>query len=162
MDNVLQLYAGKLKNKGVKIVRNYKSLDNIIGIEGEMRQVISNLLANAIDASEHGSQITVTVSATRNGDDREWATWEIADHGPGIPQEHLTKIFEPFFTTKRDIGTGLGLWVSKDLIAKQGGTIDLRTSTQPGTSGTRVSVRVPLRTSSAAAKTRSESPGTAA
>jgi signal transduction histidine kinase len=131
-------------------------------LASKAKYVISNLLANAIDASERGSQITVTVSATRNGDDREWATWEIADHGPGIPQEHLAKIFEPFFTTKRDIGTGLGLWVSKDLIAKQGGTIDLRTSTQPGKSGTRVSVRVPLRSSSSAAKIPVDSPGTAA
>ena len=144
MDNVLQLYAGRLKNKGITVVRNYRTSGNVHGMEGEIRQVISNLLANAIDASEHGSQITVTVAPTRNGDGREWATWEISDTGSGIAEEHLNKVFEPFFTTKRDIGTGLGLWVSKDLIAKQGGTIDLRTSTQPGNSGTRVSVRLPL------------------
>jgi PAS domain S-box-containing protein len=150
MDNVLQLYAGKLKTKGIIVDRDYKALDNIQGIEGELRQVLSNLLANAIDASDRGSQITLTVAARRNGDGREWATWEISDTGPGIPQEHLTKIFEPFFTTKRDIGTGLGLWVSKDLIAKQGGTIDIRTSTDPGTSGTRVRVLVPLHHSASA------------
>ncbi len=164
MDNVLQLYAGKLKNRAITIVRDYQAVDDIQALEGELRQVLSNLLANAIDASEHGSQIavTVTATATRNSDHHEWATWEIADTGPGIPQEHLAKIFEPFFTTKRDIGTGLGLWVSKDLIAKQGGAIDILTSTEPGRSGTRVRVRVPLHVSTLAGKPQVESPSTAA
>ena len=53
-------------------------------------------------------------------------------------------LFEPFFTTKpKDVGTGLGLWVSRDLIAKQGGKIEIRSSTGPGTTGTCVSVKVP-------------------
>ncbi|MGC2109931.1 MAG: PAS domain-containing protein [Candidatus Korobacteraceae bacterium] len=153
MDNVLQLYSAKLVSKGVSIARNYKGVGAVEAIEGEIRQVISNLLANAIDASERGSQITVTVAAAGNGDNREWATWEIADTGPGIPQEQLDKIFEPFFTTKRGIGTGLGLWVSKDLIAKQGGAIEIRTSTQPGTSGTSACVRLPLPAKSEASAT---------
>jgi signal transduction histidine kinase len=66
-----------------------------------------------------------------------------ADSGPGIPPENQAKIFEPFFTTKKDVGTGLGLWVVKDLLEKQGGTISVASPNGGGNRGTRFSIFLP-------------------
>jgi signal transduction histidine kinase len=67
---------------------------------------------------------------------------EIEDHGPGIPATNRSQLFQPFFTTKADVGTGLGLWVTKNLIEKNNGSIDLETNTKPGVSGARFIVHL--------------------
>jgi signal transduction histidine kinase len=67
----------------------------------------------------------------------------IADSGSGISEEHRKKLFEPFYTTKQDVGTGLGLWVSQEIVKKHGGSITFRSSVRPGHSGTVFSVFIP-------------------
>ncbi len=108
-------------------------------IPGELRQVIANLVSNAVDACEPGGHIQVSVK--RNG---ETATIAITDTGSGIDDAHLPHLFEPFFTTKTDVGTGLGLWVTKGIVEKQDGTIGVVTSTDAATHGTTFTVTLPL------------------
>ena len=74
---------------------------------------------------------------------RHGARLTVCDNGPGISTETRKKLFEPFFTTKRDVGTGLGLWVSSNIVRKHEGTIKVRSSTEPGESWTVFSVFFP-------------------
>ena len=108
---------------------------------GELRQVISNLITNAIDASGHGGKIIVRVREVSN--DEAGVRIEVEDCGSGIQLHDQQRIFEPFFTTKTDVGTGLGLWVSRQIMEKHGGKIEFRTSTDEGRSGTCFSVFLP-------------------
>jgi signal transduction histidine kinase len=94
------------------------------GVAGELRQAISNLVANAIDAVESGGGIAVSVhplASDKNG----FVEVIVADEGPGIAAEHIGHLFEPFFTTKKDVGTGLGLWAAKNIVERHGGTISV-------------------------------------
>ncbi len=107
-------------------------------VPGEIRQVVANLIANAIDASSAGGEIRVTVK--RQGDE---VMVRVADQGTGILEENLGHLFEPFFTTKKDLGTGLGLWVSRGLIDKHNGTLTLETKTGEQDHGTTFTILLP-------------------
>ena len=144
IDSILLVLSSKLKNKALTVGKNFDSSIMVVGVEGEYRQVISNLLANAIDASPDGSEIRIDIETSISTEGNRQMVWRVKDSGAGIAPEHLSKIFEPFFTTKRDVGTGLGLWVSKELVTKHGGKIELTTSTEPGCGGTCVSVLLPV------------------
>jgi len=97
---------------------------------------VSNVVRNALDASPRGEAVTVTVSG---GDG--WATVEVIDRGPGIPQELRDRVFEPFFTTRSEGGgTGLGLAITRDMIARQGGEVRLEPAPH---GGTRAVIRLP-------------------
>jgi signal transduction histidine kinase len=93
-----------------------------VGSAGEIRQVFSNLILNAIDALPPDGELTLNVSDD-DKDGRPAVRVEVEDNGSGIQQEHLSKIFEPFFTTKKDVGTGLGLWSAKNLVEKHEGQL---------------------------------------
>jgi signal transduction histidine kinase len=99
--------------------------------------VFSNLLANSLDAIDEKGTIKLRVStgaAFKNGDRCVRVT--VADNGKGISASSRQRLFQPFFTTKGTVGTGLGLWVSKEIIEKHGGTIRVRSSTDGGRRGT--------------------------
>ena len=108
-------------------------------IPGELKQVVANLIANAIDATDPGGRIQVSVK--RGG---EGAAITVADNGTGIEEAHRARLFEPFFTTKADVGTGLGLWVTKGIVEKQRGTISVSSSTDLAAHGTAITVTLPL------------------
>jgi PAS domain S-box-containing protein len=108
-------------------------------VPGELKQVVANLVSNAVDATDPGGRLRVTVR--REGDKAEIA---VADTGCGIDIEHLPHVFEPFFTTKSDVGTGLGLWVTKGIVEKQGGTILVASSTGENDHGTTITIALPL------------------
>jgi len=108
-------------------------------IPGELKQVVANLIANAIDATDPGGRIGVSV---KRGE--ECASITISDTGSGIEEAHRARLFEPFFTTKADVGTGLGLWVTKGIIEKQRGTISVSSSTDLAAHGTAITVTLPL------------------
>lgn len=113
-------------------------------VEGEIRQLLSNLIANAIDASPLGAAVTIRLRKSwlwQHGRRHRAARISIADRGEGIPPLQLPRIFEPFFTTKKDLGTGLGLWVSREIINKHSGRIQVRS--KPG-HGTVLSVLLPI------------------
>jgi signal transduction histidine kinase len=107
--------------------------------------VVSNLVANAIDALPAQGALRIRVHHAREltNADRPGGRIVIGDSGSGISPVHRKKLFEPFYTTKQDVGTGLGLWVSREIVQKHGGNIALRTSVAPGHSGTVFSIFLP-------------------
>jgi signal transduction histidine kinase len=131
MDGILELYAHRLASANVEVNRSYAQGAFVRVPEGEIRQVLTNLLSNALDALPPGSgRIDISVQ------DGEHVVFTFADNGSGISQEHMPRIFEPFFTTKRDVGNGLGLWVSKTLVEKNEGRIEMTTHTDAEHHGT--------------------------
>ena len=100
-----------------RVILEAESPVSLQGVPGELRQVFSNLLSNAIDASPAGSQIRIRIKQIGNR-----VQVAIADRGSGIPEAARAQVFEPFFTTKKDVGTGLGLWISKEIVANHGGS----------------------------------------
>lgn len=124
IESVLTLYKNKLNDKkiGMELVLN--PCPPIQGLQGELKQLIANLVANAADAVALGGKIRIsTVPAVRP--EGSGVEIQVADDGPGIPAENRSHVFEPFFTTKQDIGTGLGLWVSKEIVERHRGNIDV-------------------------------------
>jgi PAS domain S-box-containing protein len=144
LDSAVDLLRGKSKAKYAVIEKQWDGDVQVIAVPGELRQVFSNLLANSLDAIEEKGIVKLRVSArtgctTRNHHVRI----TLADNGRGVPASSRQHMFEPFFTTKGAVGTGLGLWVSKQIIEKHGGTIRVRSSTDGSRRGTVVSVVLP-------------------
>ena len=142
---LLSVFASRTRNKAIEIVSDIRHDPEIKAVPGEIRQLLANLLSNSIDAVEDGGKIRIRVSAASdwNADRRAGVRLTVADSGSGIPAAIRSKLFEPFFTTKKDVGTGLGLWVCKSIIEKQGGNIRVKSSVLPGKSGTTFSVFLP-------------------
>jgi two-component system CheB/CheR fusion protein len=140
-----EFYQLKARQHGVTVVKRLDTEAKVLGFSGEIRQVISNLLLNAIEATPQGGRVTLHLyeSFDRRGDHRRGYRVSIADTGIGIEAQHRTRIFEPFFTTKGENGTGLGLWVSMGIINRAGGFIRLRSTRRPGRSGTCFSIFLP-------------------
>ena len=124
IESVLRLYSNKLNSKNIRIERDFGDCPPMLGVPGELKQVISNLVSNAADAVDPNGKIRVRLQGVENHNGSR-IQLVIEDDGPGIAPEHLARIFEPFFTTKKDIGTGLGLWVSREIIERHGGTISV-------------------------------------
>jgi PAS domain S-box-containing protein len=142
---VTDFYASRAARLGVSFIVNAKTDREVLGSAGELRQVLSNLLANSLDACDSGSKIRIEANSAidpRNPS-RSGVRITIADTGLGIPPEHLESIFEPFFTTKKDTGTGLGLWVSRELVEKHGGSMRVRSRTSDPLCGTIFSIFLP-------------------
>jgi signal transduction histidine kinase len=143
LQNVLTVYQAKLLSSGITVDSRFNDLQKIVVSKGEILQVFSNIIANAIDAMPQGGVLNIAIRKLMNsgGDGIQTV---IRDNGVGIETKHLERVFEPFFTTKIDIGTGIGLWVSKQLIEKRGGQISIASSTEPGNSGTSITIFIPL------------------
>jgi PAS domain S-box-containing protein len=134
LDSVLDIYGPRLRDKEITVLRSYRSKTGIRAVDGEMRQVASNILANSFDALSQGGKLHMRLfgpQAIRGA--RRMVRMTIADDGAGIAAENLKRIFEPFFTTKQSIGTGLGLWVTSELVKKHGGRMRLRSRLGRGT-----------------------------
>jgi PAS domain S-box-containing protein len=142
---VTDFYTSRAISLGVSFIVNAKTDRQVLGSAGELRQILSNLLANSLDACARGSTIRVEASSAIDPRDlsRPGVRITIADTGFGIPAKHLENIFEPFFTTKKDTGTGLGLWVSRELVEKHGGTLRVRSRTSNPFCGTVFSIFLP-------------------
>jgi PAS domain S-box-containing protein len=125
IDSVLNIYSNKLRAKDVHAECNAQGCPPIVTVSGELKQIVANLVSNAIDAVSPGGHITI---ASRCTDCPTGRMLEIAveDDGPGVSPEHADRIFEPFFTTKKDVGTGLGLWVAREIAERLGGSLTLR------------------------------------
>jgi signal transduction histidine kinase len=129
LESVLGLYASRMNGKHISVRTRYEDC-YVFGYTGELRQLFSNLCANAIDAVPAHGVLAVKASRSRDwgGTDEPGVRVTIADNGCGIDAEHLGSLFEPFFTTKEATGTGLGLWVTKQIAEKHGGRIAVRSS----------------------------------
>jgi signal transduction histidine kinase len=128
LESVLTLYHPKIASAGVQVQREFEAADPILGASGELRQVFSNLIINAVDAMRRGGCLTVRIRNRRDPANQaiRGVRISIADTGMGIPKAMLHRIFEPFVTTKGETGTGLGLWVTAEIVHKLSGRIRVR------------------------------------
>ncbi len=130
---VLRLYTGRLANSSIKVDVRYDTKSLIHCFENDIRQVLNNLIANAIDAMRSGGRLIVRAHTApgKNG-----IRITIADTGHGMNRATLERIFEPFFTTKDLQGTGLGLWISHGIVERHQGRLSVRSSEHPVHHGT--------------------------
>jgi signal transduction histidine kinase len=147
LDASIDLLQAKIKTKNAIIRREWSGDLVVHAVPGELRQVFSNLLSNALDALEPGGHLRIR--AKEYGSEASAAGRRIrvmfADNGHGIDSELRSRIFDPFFTTKGNFGTGLGLWVTKQIVEKHGGSIRMRSRCNARQSGTVFSVTLPER-----------------
>lgn len=144
IESLLGLYEPRLRRNKVAVSLEAHAMPELFCFAGEIRQVMANLIGNALDAMEDGGTLRIRLGACtawRAG--AKAARITISDSGHGIPALTLAHIYEPFFTTKTDMGTGLGLWVSTTLIEKHGGQLWVRSNTDPQKHGTVFSVVLP-------------------
>jgi PAS domain S-box-containing protein len=145
-DSVLSLYQGRIVNSAIRIEDRSRSSEPVRCFDGEIRQVLSNLVSNAIDAMQPaGGRLLL-----RSREGTNWKTGQrgvaltVADTGSGISPTVLQRIFEPFFTTKDIAGTGLGLWVSSEIVNRHNGSLRVRSTQKPGRSGTVFTIFLPF------------------
>ena len=133
MDEVLDFFGLRFQARSIVVHREYLTHEPLLGVPGDLGQIVNNLISNAFDALSKGGELWVrTASEKLNGAEAQRLT--VHDSGVGISPENLPRIFEPFFTTKSDFGTGLGLWVVKDLVEKHGGVVSVESTPGRGTS----------------------------
>jgi PAS domain S-box-containing protein len=146
LQEILLLMERRFTDLGVTVSTDFSSAISVAAFPAELRQVFTNLITNAAEAAGSGGKVHVSVEPQAQGVDptgqkaQAGATVVIADNGPGIPDEILPQLFQPFFTTKGEQGTGLGLWVSRGIVNKHGGTIKLTSDTSDSHHGTVVRV----------------------
>lgn len=144
IEDVLGIYELRFKYKRLRIEQRIKPGLTIYALEGELKQILSNLVANAIDASREDGKIVIAARMGKHlpsGD--RGVSITVADNGTGIAESDKSKLFIPFFTTKKAVGTGLGLWITRDLLQKRGGNIHFRSSNNSVHSGTVMSIFLP-------------------
>ncbi len=146
---VLTLYQGRLANSGIQVEARYDTDTKILCLENDIRQVLNNLIANAIDAMRKGGRLLVRAHEVNafadesDGDScpgdssrRTGVRITIADTGHGMSAEVMARVFEPFYTTKALNGNGLGLWISSEIVARHNGRIRIRSSETTDRCGT--------------------------
>ncbi len=142
---VLTIYEGRLKNANIRVEKRKRANRPVQIYEGDIRQVLNNVVGNAIDAMPHGGRLLV-----RSREGRNWLTGQegivltIADTGVGMDRATLARVFEAFFTTKGINGTGLGLWISAEIMERHQGRIGVRSRQSPVGSGTVVTLFLPF------------------
>ena len=145
IDEVLQLYMRKLQQNNITIEKHTEDGLGILGFPGELRQLFSNLILNAMESMKDGGRLRIRVVRAHEwaGEQREGVRVTVADTGSGISDHSLPHIFEPFFTTKKETGTGLGLWLAYGIVQKHSGWMRVASRTIPGSSGTVFMVFLP-------------------
>jgi PAS domain S-box-containing protein len=142
LDDLLAFYEKKLAGRNIHVIRQYGSNITMTALAGEIRQAFSNLISNSIDAMPLGGSLFVRVTRSCNWNDRRTPGVRITilDTGSGVAPEHMGSLFQPFFTTKTDVGTGLGLWITRNIIEKHRGSIHVKSRTGPEQHGTVFSI----------------------
>lgn len=137
VDPVLNLYAGRLINSGVHVEASYSAMRTVLCFENDIRQVLNNLIANAIDAMRTGGRLMIRAhDACDLRSSTPGVRIAIADTGHGMKPSTLQKVFEPFYTTKGMNGNGLGLWISKGIVERHQGQLRVRSSQDERLQGT--------------------------
>ncbi len=145
LESTVGLLKSRIRAKQAVIEKQWDGDVGITAVAGELRQVFSNLMINSLDAIGEKGTIKLRVSlGTTFSTGRRCVRITVADNGQGIGPSSRQHIFEPFFTTKGTVGTGLGLWVSKQIVDKHGGTIRMRSSNNGERRGTVFSVVLPV------------------
>ncbi|MFP5227517.1 MAG: sensor histidine kinase [Acidobacteriota bacterium] len=144
--SVLVLYNSRLMAANVEALLEINApMAMVLASPGELRQVIANIIGNAIDAMRRGGRLRLRISEGTGTEGERRLRLTIADTGSGIPAGLLPTIFEPFVTTKGETGTGLGLWVTGEIIRRNGWDVRVRSHCGPDRSGTVFSITMPLR-----------------
>lgn len=145
LSELLDFYQANARKQGVRLEKRLETGGRIVGFAGEIRQVMSNLVLNATEATPKGGNIIVHLYEGVDWRDtaRRGYRVTILDSGTGISPQHRSRIFEPFFTTKEETGTGLGLWVSLGIIVRAGGSMRVWSTQKTGRSGTCFSIFLP-------------------
>lgn len=145
LDSVVGLLRARARTKNITVTTECPEGLQVLGIFDELRQVVANLLLNSLDAVGENGTVRVRASASScTLEGRPCVRVTVADSGKGIPKAAIKQIYEPLFTTKGSIGTGLGLWVSKQLIEKHGGAIRVHSAVDGDRRGTTFSIMLPL------------------
>ena len=145
LDELLSLYQRRLESRNIRVIREYDQSAELLTLAGEVRQAFSNLISNSMDAMPAGGTLRIRIQRTHDWRNAHIAGVRItvADSGTGIRPEHKSNLFQPFFTTKEDIGTGLGLWITRSIVEKKGGVIQVKSKTGPN-HGTTFSIFLPI------------------
>jgi PAS domain S-box-containing protein len=144
VEHALTIYEPRCTALGIKIERSLSPSQKVVIRRGEMMQVVSNLIANAIYAMPNGGTLCVSVGNT--GFPADGVVLVIADNGVGIPAEIVPRVFEAFFTTRATVGTGIGLFVARQFVEGHGGQITIDSQVATEKHGTRVRVFLPAQT----------------
>ena len=129
IQDALRLYAGQIRNKEVKVILESGPDIPVYGTLGQISQVLANLLSNAVQAVPVGGRISL--ACTANSDTTEFT---VRDNGHGMSEETLRNLFQPFYSTKGDLGNGLGLYISHEIVQRHGGSITVQSAIGEGTS----------------------------
>lgn len=145
VEEVLSLYSRRIAEKNLRVERQYDCPDEAVVYPGEMRQVLSNLVTNAVEALAMNGRLRLRVRSSRSWSDPgvRGIRVTVGDNGSGIEPSIQRRLGEPFFTTKGQRGTGLGLWVTRSIVQRWGGEIQLRSSVDPQRHGTVFSIFLP-------------------
>jgi len=142
IESVMKLYENKVRSKSIAVELELAECPPVHGMHGELKQLVANLVSNAADAVAPGGKIQVSI-APASQEPEKGVEIKVADDGPGVPAENRARIFEPFFTTKEDVGTGLGLWVCKEIAERHRGNVQLSLSKDGGLGGAVFTVFLP-------------------
>jgi PAS domain S-box-containing protein len=141
-DDVLSIFRHRLDTKNIAVERHYHDDLRVRMAPHELRQIITNLVANAVDAVSP-PQARLAIHILRRDD---FAVLLVEDNGAGIAEPNIARIFDPFFSTKAEVGTGIGLWITRELVEKNGGRIFVEFRDLPPGVSTRFQVELPLAT----------------
>ncbi len=146
IDSVLIIYESRIVSGGIRVERRRRAGIAVLCFEGEIRQVMTNLVGNAIDAMnpEAGRLLLRSREGTDWRTGRKGMVVTVADTGPGMSPHVAAKAREAFFTTKGMGGTGLGLWISQEIIDRHTGRLVLRSSQRKGHTGTVFALFLPF------------------
>jgi PAS domain S-box-containing protein len=146
IDSVVDLYESRAETANVSIERRERSIQPVLCLESEIRQVLNNLVRNAIEAMlGSGGRLIIRSRDTCSGSSgRRGVAITVADTGSGISAHTMAQLYKPFFTTKGAAGTGLGLWISSEIVARHHGRLQARSRQTPGASGTVFSLFLPF------------------
>lgn len=145
-ESVLSIYHGKLVNSKVQVKQRFRAQSPISCFEGEIRQVLNNLVANAVDVlhPDGGHLFVRSRNATCWKTGRQGIVFTVADSGPGMEPHIVAKAFDAFYTTKGIGGTGLGLWLGKEIAARHHGNLQFRSSNRKKLHGTVFTLFLPF------------------
>jgi PAS domain S-box-containing protein len=143
VESVSMLLQRRIRDEQITFSSKLLTEAQISAFPAEMRQAVSNLMGNAIDAAGVGGKVEVIVEESQLKDSRPGVALTVSDNGHGIAKENLPKLFRPFFTTKGEQGTGLGLWITHGIVSKHGGFIEVTSKDSGDDRGTTFRVVFP-------------------
>ncbi len=145
IESALTLFGGRIAAAQIQVERRDSGQGVVLGAREELRQLIVNLIHNAITAMPQGGRLLIrTKRTTKWRIGRKGVRLTVADTGHGMNRSTMRRIFEPFFTTRPAVGTGLGLWLCAGIVKKHGGTIEVRSGQKAGRSGAVFSIFLPF------------------